>query len=56
MFRYYNSVSKRLRRILEAPLLPSREETRFTDAFLGQWVPFLPSMEEDSGFMRRFQF
>ena len=55
MFRHYISVCRRLRRILEAPLLPSGEETRFTDAFLGQWVLFLPFMEEGSGFMRRFQ-
>ena len=55
MFRHYISVCRRLRRILEAPLLPSGEETRFTDAFLGQWVLFLPFMEEGSGFVRRFQ-
>lgn len=35
MFRHYISVCRRLRRILEAPLLPSGEETRFIDVF---WV------------------
>lgn len=35
MFRHYISVCRRLRRILEAPLLPSGEQTCFIDVF---WV------------------